>query len=247
MKKKWPLLLASCLSIIAPLVAQQPGGNRAEALLARGKEALGGANLLSAVRALEVEGLRIREPGDDHAETDLYGFRLLLPGHFQSTDNPYRHTIQGPSFWMKDDTSSGIDLTESIRTTAQRSTRRRFAHSALTFLLSTVDGSPVPARLSPCGPDTGPAAECLAITTDGFTFKLRFDEATGRPSAILTETLFDGAPAVRIERLEDYRQVGGLWFPFRIDESVGGYHSVTRLSVVRVNGELSPSDFAEKK
>ena len=226
-------------------VASQPPPSLpdVERLLSRARVALGGVSRLSAVESLIVEGSRTREPGSQGEETDPFGFKMLLPNRYQSLDSAYRHTIDGDTFWMDESGGRGeIPITSDILTVAARATRWKFIQRCLVFLLKVPDAWKAETRyLGAISGDTE-TREWIEVTASGFRFRIAFDPSNGLPS-VVRETTTDGE---RDQALRGYRAVNGVLFPFTIDETGGGYHSVVNVATIKVNVGVLATDFKKK-
>jgi hypothetical protein len=222
-----------------------------ETILRDAREALGGDARLRGVKALVVDGYMVSDQrGKEY--TQPYGFRMLLPDRFQMMDNPFGHTLDGAECWMKEDVPGAPPASDDLRRTARRATESRFYREAVTFLLQAPAGFAVQTRAVPSSGVPGLDGEAIELTRHGAQFPLVmvFDQKTHRPVALVGKALRsnpdmgDAFTVTNVTRLEDFRAVDGIQFPFRLDDRLGDdLHVTTTIQKVLVNPPLTQQDF----
>jgi hypothetical protein len=222
---------------VAPSAARVLNGARAY---------LGGAAALRSVRSLDVRGKRTRLPPDGVEgavpETDPFAFRLLLPDRFQRVTSTVVHTLAGGRFWQKP--PFGPDVTA----TARRNITYDFEYTSAMYLLQ-------PALLQVAVTDVGvqqvgsKQGRVLRYRGPDFDVRLVVDERSFQPLAVLRTSVVEhangGGEYLNVRALLDYRRVGDIMIPFRSEETVGTFRSITILDAVRLN-TLTPADFTER-
>ena len=221
----------------------QPVGVEAERVLARARQAVGGAERLTAVKSLVVEGTRTRSPGSPYSESEAFGFKLLRPGRYQSLASAYRHTIDGDAFWMHE-RAGDIVIDNEIRAIAERSTRWSFIQHSLLFLLSVPESARSEVRYVGAVPNDPDGREWIDVTASGFRFPLSvgFDRDTGLPAALRTTSSL----GVAVLSLGGYKAVDGILFPFTLEDRIGDHVAVTTISIIKVNAGVDASDFVKR-
>ena len=224
----------------AQSAASRPAGGDAGRVLARARQAVGGAERLRAVKSLVVEGTRTRSPGSPYSESEAFGFKLLRPGRYQSLASAYRHTIDGDAFWMYE-RAGEIVIDSEIRTVAERSTRWRFIEHSLAFLVEVPETVRAELRYVGAMTDDPGGHEWIEVTAAGFRLPLSagFDRATGMPAVLRTQ----GSLGVMVLSLGGYKAVDGILFPFTIEDRIGDHGAVTTISSIKVNTDVEASDF----
>lgn len=220
-------------------------------ILRDAREALGGDAKLRGVKTLVVDGYMVSEQrGKEY--TQPYGFRMLLPDRFQMMDNPFGHTLDGAEYWKRDDVAGAPPDTDDLRRSARRATESRFFREALEFLLQTPAGFTVQSRAVSSSGVPGLDGETIELTRQGAQSPLVmvFDQKTHRPVALVSKALRsnpdmgDAFTVTDVTRLEDYRAVDGIQFPFRLDDRLGDdLHVTTTIQKVLVNPPLTQQDF----
>lgn len=217
---------------------------RAQKLLARARNVVGGAGRLAAIERLVVE--TTERPVGGKASALQRTYRLLLPDSFQSTvPGVVAHTLDRGSFWM--DRSAQPDTIE----TAERSTRARFLIVSVAFLLRAPDERRTPVRALGRMRVQGMEGEVLEFQPPtGSPLGLMVSPESGMPMCLIVavRAASSGQPGQATWRLEDYRDVQGLRFPFRLalvpDEASRVEVLVTGLVV---NPLLVPEHFRQSK
>ena len=221
----------------------QSAGVNAERVLARARQALGGAERLSAVASLVVEGTRTRSPGSPYSESDAFGFKLLRPGRYQSLASEYRHTIDGDAFWMYE-RAGDIVIDNEIRTIAERSTRWSFIEHSLLFLMTIPETVRAEVRYIGAIADDPNGREWIEVAAAGFRIPLSagFDRTTGMPAVLQVQ----GSLGVMVLSLGGYKAVDGILFPFTVEDRIGDHVAVTTISSIKVNSGVLAADFARR-
>jgi hypothetical protein len=221
----------------------RPASADVERVLARARQSLGGADRLSAVTSLMVEGTRTRSPGSPYSESDPFGFRLMRPDRYQSMASLYRHTLDGDVFWMNEH-AGDIVIDAEIRTVAERATRWSFITNSLLFLVSVPQRMPSEWRyLGPLADDPG-GREWIEVTVSGFRspWSIGFDRASGMPEGFREP----GSLGVRVMAMSGYRAVDGILFPFSIEDRTGEHRAVTTISSIKVNTGVDAGEFRRR-
>jgi len=230
----------------------------AELIIEQARASLGGSTTLDSVTTLEILGTEEREyagalpkgaTGYD-SPAEPFGFKMRWPDRFQFTRHWFIHTLEGRAFWQKQTGGPTVPQTPDLQATARRSTELNAATCTLAFLLKTPPSLGLrPRYLGVVKIEglEGPTVEFVGPTT--YAPKLIFDPVGHTPmAAITTARRFDASGIERVvqvvKRLEDYRKVDGLRFPFRLDERAPGRHTITRIKSIRVNPPLGLRDFA---
>ena len=230
----------------------------AESVLNQARASLGGSKALESVTTLEIQAVEERQAdGPVPAGATVYEvrpepfrFRMRWPGRFQFTRPSFTHTLNGPAFWLEQTGGTPVPVSPDIETTARRSTELNAAYLTLAFLLRTppwLRWQPRYLGVTKTDGIEGPTVEFIGPTGHGP--KVVFDSARHMPVAVVTTARrMDGSGERVVQvvrRLEDYRNVGELRFPFRLDERAPGYHIIRRISIIRVNPPLGLRDFAK--
>jgi hypothetical protein len=248
--------------VLAPgsQVRQAPTtADRAEAILSAARNSLGGVPALAAVVTFEVEGVEERLATGTvpngatvfDSDPEPFGFRTRWPDRFQVTRKWFVHTLNGSEYWKRQTGGPPVPDTPEIDATARRSTELNSAYFALAFLLR----APPSLRWSPryggvvkIDGIEGPMVEFVGPSGSGP--RMVFDGIRHMPLALVTKAQrYDATGGGRVvevvKRLEDYRKVGALLFPFRLDERAPGRHAITTVKSIRINPPFGARQFAK--
>ena len=231
----------------------------AERVLSQARASLGGSNALDAVSTLEIHGVEERgAPGAVPNGATVYGsapepfgFKMRWPDRFQVTRGWFIHTLDGRAFWKRQTGGPPVPDTPDLEATARRSTELNSAYLTLAFLLRTPPSlrwEPRYRGVTKIDGLEGPTIEFVGPSGRGP--KMVFDAVRHLPLAVVTTARrYEATGGERlldvVKKLDDYRRVGGLLFPFRLDEQTPGQHVITRITSVRVNPPLGVRDFAQ--
>jgi hypothetical protein len=214
------------------------GDQAAEQLLQRAANALGGAARLRAIDRLQITAVERQSQRPDSARGRK--FKLWLPDRFQSNvEGLVTHTLSGGRLTID------RELSPEMRRNAERSIPGMFRRVALAFLLRAPGlGDP---RLHGEATIAGLKGSLLEFTaTDGRNPKLLLAPNSAHPMALIlparamdsTEQLPD-----QVWRLEDYRVVDGVRFPFRLTIVDPKNEIITEVQEIEVNPSFTPADF----
>ena len=231
----------------------------AERVLRQARASLGGSNSLEAVTTLEIQGVEGRESSGAvpkgaivyDSAPEPFGFKMRWPDRFQFTRKWFIHTLDGRAFWKQQTGGPPVPDTPEIDATARRSTELNSAYLTLAFLLRTppwLRWQPKYRGVTKIDGVEGPTIEFVGPSDHGP--KVLFDAVRHMPLAVVTTARrYEATGGERVvdvvKRLEDYRRVGALLFPFRLDEQAPGQRVVTRINSIRVNQPLGSHDFAK--
>jgi hypothetical protein len=212
------------------------GSQAAEQLLQRAADALGGTGRLRAIDRLRITAVE-RQSLPPHSARDR-AFKLWLPDRFQSqVVGLVTHTLNGGHL------SIDREVPPDVRRTAESATQGGFRRMALAFLLRA-PGLSAPRVRGEATVD-GLRGTLVEFTDpDKRSLKLLLAPTSAHPLAIVypvrvvgsTEQLPD-----RVWRLEDYRVVDGVRFPFRLTTGPKGL--TTEVQRIEVNPPFTPTDF----
>lgn len=220
---------------------------RAQALLARAAEALGGTAALNAVNSL----LLVRH---DHTTV-----KILFPDRWQTVDDAGAlgtaiFTLDGDHAWNRlPERLAAMSKGAPPTADALRSARRHeIVQCSLKYLLRPPSDYIMRSEYAgqvTFGPVTGETVEFTG--SDGFWVSMIFDSSSGLPTAQITR--IRGDPQVHgthlIEELRDYRRSGGILVPFQSAEYRLKLGKTEPLAVwrftIEVNPPLKKSDFRE--
>lgn len=229
--QKYALVLVSAAMLLPSSVAgkaQLHTSAQANQMLEKAVASIGGQPRIDRVKTLLIEATR---RGSDGVESPLM-YRMMLPDRFQEVSS-MTYTINGESYWQTPET------TEQNRAMAKTAKTRTFVELALAMLLRS------PALISVDAEAAGSTG--LVFRWGDRTMNMEFDPATHRPISFSHQgrLIRDGVaePVVRTVRLEDYRTVAGVAFPFRWRETFGSAEFTTQVSKLLVNSGVSPADF----
>jgi|WetSurMetagenome_2_1015567.scaffolds.fasta_scaffold253451_2 hypothetical protein len=233
--------------------------DRADAILSAARNSVGGVAALAAVVTLDVDAVEERLATSTvpngvtvfDADPEPFGFRMRWPDRFQLTRRWFVHTLDGSEYWKRQTGGPPVPDTPDLERTARRSTELNSAYMALAFLLRvppSLRWSPRDGGVVTVDGIEGPMVEFVGASGSGP--RMVFDAARRTPLALVTRARqYDASGSERdvevVKRLEDYRRVGGLLFPFRLDERTPGRHAITRVKSIRVNPPFGPREFAK--
>jgi hypothetical protein len=245
------------VAVQAQKATAAPGRDvEAEAVLARAREALGGAGALDQVKSL----ILVRH---DHTTE-----KILFPDRMQTIlGAPWGDsviTLEGNRRWVRNATppaSVAAMLQKGQKPEAAadvaavvRRFRLQVVDHSLRYLLHPPAGYAMRVRSAGTvthGPVTGQAVEFSAA--DGHSVSLVFDASSGMPKAFVWK-IGGSDPAVSgtlfVEELRDYRRVGPILVPFQIAEhrlrlDKWEALAVWRFTRIEVNPPLTVADFHE--
>jgi hypothetical protein len=214
------------------------GSQTAEQLLRRAGAALGGADRLLAVERLQIVTAQwgSRRPESVRGRT----YKLWLPDRFQShVDGLVTHTLNGGRLTVDP------DLPPEGRRNAEQAIPRMFRRVALAFLLRAPGlGAPRSQGEARIAGLSGTLVEFPAA--DGRSLKLLLASTSGQPLALVYPVRVMGSDEElpdEVWRLEDYRVVDGVRFPFRLTIVRAESESITEVREIKVNPLFTPVDF----
>lgn len=228
----------------APIRSDQDVDTRSRQLLAHAYRAVGGAERLAAVDRLVIQATETRLDGRNQAPRPRL-YKLLLPDRFQSIRPGFvTHTLDGSSFWMD------RAVEPAIRTTAERSTRSTFMAVSLAFLLRAPDQSSTHVQALGRRQVQDLDGEVVEFRPfRGGAVRLMLAGDSGMPIAVIVavQDSETGERGVTTWRMEDYREVGGVKYPFRLVRVSDRIpRIVTDVTDLKVNEVLTPLDFQER-
>jgi hypothetical protein len=210
----------------------------AEELLLRAGNALGGADKLRAVDRLHIVSSesQTRRPEAALART----FKLWLPDRFQShVGGIVTHTLNGRHL------AFDRVVPPTVQRNAELAIPALFRRVALAFLLRAPDLSPP--QLEGAATIEGLSGTLVGFTApDGRSLKLLLAPTTAHPLALVysTRIMATNEPGPeRVWRLEDYRVVDGVRFPFRLTVIDAKNQLITEVREIQVNPRFTPADF----
>lgn len=245
-----PLISAGVLVLVicvAPITATRAALSEeadsndqgAEQLLLRAGNALGGAERLRAIDRLQITTIERDSRRPEAARGRVY--KLWLPDRFQSrVGGVVTHTLNGGRLTFDQ------DVPLDVRRAAEQAVPAMFRRVALAFLLRA-PGLSAP-RLQ--GEETIAGIKGVALEAtapDGRSLKVLFEPESAQPLAIVYPAFVAGSTERlpdQVWRLEDYRTVSGLRFPFRLTTVLApDWELTTDVSDIKVNPPFTPADF----
>jgi hypothetical protein len=246
-----PVLMSSAVAMALSVVLLPPvralsgppegvdgGGQTAEQLLRRAGDALGGADRLLGVERLHIAAAEWRSSRPEAVLGRTY--KLWLPDRFQNhVDGLVTHTLNGGRLTVDP------DLPPERRRNAEQAIPGMFRRAALAFLLRapglgapSLQGEATVAGLS------GTLVEFPA--PGGRNLKLLLSSASGQPLALVYPVRVMGSDEElpdQVWRLEDYRVVDGVRFPFRLTIVHPESELITEVREIKVNPPFTAADF----
>jgi len=214
------------------------GDPTAEQLLDRAANALGGADRLRAINRLRITAIerQSRRPDSGQGRT----FKVWLPDRFQSNvAGLVTHTLNGGRLTID------REVPPEARRNAEQAIPGMFRNVALAFLLRApglsaprLHGEVTIADLK------GTLVEFTA--QGGRSLKLLLAPRTAHPLALVYPVRASGSTAQLSDlvwRLEDYRVIEGVRFPFRLTIVFPQNQLITEVKEIEVNPRFTPADF----
>lgn len=212
----------------------------AEQLLREAENALGGAEKLRAIDRLHITVVE-RQSWRSEAAPRGRSYKLWLPDRFQSRVEGFAaHTLMGGRLTLD------RPVSPEARRSAENAIPATFRRVALAFLLRA-PGLSAP-RLQGEATIDGLKGTLVGFSTpDGRTLKLLLAQRSRHPLALIYPVLLaeSNERPDRVWRLEDYREVNGVRFPFRLTIVRPTSEIVTEVQAIKVNPPFTPSDFAK--
>jgi hypothetical protein len=262
------LVVAAAAAAGGALVSAPQADARAQALLARARAAVGGADRLAVVDRLTIEttdtpaagrnaplhppaGGAAAPASESSRETAPPGppslaltrtYKLFLPQRFQSIiHGRVTHTLDGDSFWMEPVPDPNVGET------AERSTRANFLMVSVAFLLTPPDERATTIRALGRMRVQDLDGEVLEFKPRvGPPLRLMLALPSAMPVAVIS-TVRDAATGKQADaswRMQDYRAVDGVKFPFRLVRVREPYPpTITVVQDLKVNPSLTARDF----
>jgi len=190
--------------------------------------------------------------------------RLRWPSQFQirysSSGEPFAtatdisaNTLDGNNFWQK----FRIPVPPESAARANRGMLTDFTKASITYLLRLPGRPDVAIKGLGRRAILGMDGEALLVTDPNRLFHVfLIDASTGAPLGYVQNTKADGGingpTDHRVERFSDFRDVGGIRFPFRVDEiwdappSVKPDVTIRDIELIELN-TLTPADFKQAK
>jgi hypothetical protein len=214
------------------------GSETAEELIKRAGDALGGAGRLGAIERLLVTATERQSSRPNPPRGRA--FKIWLPERFQSqVQGLVTHTLNGGRLAVD------RELPATMRSNAEQAVPATFRRVALAFLLRA-PGLSAP-RLAGEATIAGLTGSLVEFTSeDGRSLKLLLAPTSAHPLALIysarafgsTEQLPD-----QVWRLEDYRTVDGVRFPFKLTIAHPKNELITEVQEIQVNPAFTPADF----
>jgi hypothetical protein len=206
-------------------------------LLERVRDSLGG-DVLRGARSLSIEGERKLDAGP----SELLTYRILMPDKYRWTRDEYTFLLNGEMFRREPPGGS------STMALARKNALLSFCEVCLTVLLRAPETCPMRASLQA---STDTATDVLEfLGPEGFRRVLEIDKKTARLKAfkeVGTISRAEGHSLVeRTVLVDQYSQVGKVWVPTRMIESIGNARSVLTFKTVLLNKGVAPDDFVAR-
>jgi len=193
-------------------------------------------------------------------------WRLRWPDHFQTRysqsgvpfsqarpEDLQANTLDGTNFWQK----FSVQVPPDSTARAKRGSLTDFTRVALTYLLRLPARSDVAVKALGRRAILGMDGDAILVTDPNGVFHVfMFDANTGALLGYVWNTKADGGvngpTDHRVERFLDFRDVGGIKFPFRVEETwdapAGTKPQVTIRDVHLIElNTLSAADFKQPK
>jgi hypothetical protein len=214
------------------------GTQAAGQLLQRAGNAVGGGERLRAIERLHITAVERQRWGQEVARGR--SFKLWLPDRFQSHVEGFAtHTLNGGRLTID------REVLPETRRSAEVAIPAMFRRVALAFVLRA-PGMSV-SRLHGETTIAGPRGILVEFTaTDGRNLKLVLAATSAHPLAIIypvRDSRSNQQLPDRVWRLEDYRVVDGIRFPFRLTLVRPGREIVTEVQEIKVNPSFTLADF----
>jgi hypothetical protein len=214
------------------------GYQAAEQLLQRAGDTLGGAERLRAIDRLHITTVEWRNERPEAVRART--FKLWLPDRFQShVDGVVTHTLNG------DRLTFDREVPPELQRNAEKAIPAMFRRVALAFLLRAPGlGAPRLHGEATIAGLSGTLVEFAAA--DGRNLKLLLAPTTGHPLALVYPVRVIGSNEElpdQVWRLEDYRGVDGVRFPFRLTVVHPESELITEVREIKVNPPFTPADF----
>lgn len=210
-----------------------------QSVMERAMTALGGAQKLLAIDRLRISVVEkaTLPPNTPRSRT----FKIWLPDRFQSSmTGVVTHTLHGTKLTID------RDVTPDIRRDAEQAIPNVFRRVTLAFLLRGPGlNSPRVAGNATIEGMHGTMVEFPR--SDGNVLKLLIGQ-NGQPLAVVFPVRAAGSDAKRpdqVWRLEDYRTVQGVRFPFRLVLVHPQNPLITEVQSIEVNPPFTTKDFAQ--
>ena len=238
------VLVLSLAIVLVPAVQGQATRSADPAILIKARNWIGTAAARAAVKSLEATGTQTLSTGPVYA----YHFKYLLPDKYMKDFPGMTHVVSGPDWWS-------IPPFNPALLPAPISLDKRHANLNLDstlFLLTPPPASRVVITAKGRGTVEGLTGEIVDMVFPGpLALALVFDPNDGHPIGytnhyqIIGATRGDSA-GIMTTRLEDYRVVNGVKFPFKLTSIYGDRVDATVIKSIRVNEGVSAADFARR-
>lgn len=211
-----------------------------QSVLARAADSVGGAKRLQAIDRLRISVVEKQSRPPISPRSRI--LKLWLPDRFQnSLPGLVTHTLHGTRLTFD------RDVSPEIRGNAERSIPGMFRRVALTFLLRAPGlGRP---RLAGDATIEGMSGTVVEFPTPGGSpMKMLFAKDSGQPLAVIIPVRAMGSAEVypdQVWRLEDYRAVGGVRFPYRLTILHPENLLITEVQQIDVNPPFTAKDFGQ--
>lgn len=206
-------------------------------LLERVRNSLGG-DAFRGASSLSIEGERKLDAGP----SELFTYRILMPDKYRGTRGDYTFLLNGETFRREPPGGS------STTALARKNTLLSFGEVCLTVLVRAPATCPMRASLQASTDATTDVLEFLG--PEGFRRVVEIDKKTARFKAfkeVGTLSRAEGNSLVeRTVLVDQYSQVGKVWVPTRMIESIGNVRGVITFKTVLLNKGVAPDDFVAR-